>query len=161
MTLPDADSISTYGGPYANYGIGPVDPTTDLDANLFNKVIANVAMASRMADRCEVAIKTNSWNGATGTVSAWEAVWKGVSTTPPTVVHTATGTWTVTWPATVQDELLATHTVNLTSAFGAAQGTTALHVQAQASANVITFYVFSATGTLTDIASTVIRLRAR
>ena len=160
MTLPDADSLSTYGGPYANYGIGPVDPTTDLDANLFNKALANVAMMSRMVDRCDVLITTNA-TGLTATVTSWEAMWKGVTTTAPTVARSGTGIWTLTWPTAVQDELLVSHTLNLTSAAGAALGATALHVQAQASANVLTFYVFTAGGSLTDVSNTSIRLKAR
>lgn len=158
MTLPDADSLSTYGGPYANYGIGPVDPTTDLDANLFNKVIANVAMMSRMVDRCEVAFV---WNGSTATVSSWEAMWKGVTTTAPTVARSSTGLFVITWPSTVQDELLVSHTTNLVSAFGWAQGSTAFEVQAQASANTTTVYTFTGSGTLTDPTNATIRVRAR
>jgi len=158
MTLPDADSLSTYGGPYANYGTGPVDPTTDLDANLFNKLAATAAMASRMVDRCEVAFV---YSGSAATVSSFEAVWKGNSTTTPTITRTATGTFTITWPSSVQDELLASHALNLSSAFGWAQGATNYHLQASCAGNVITLYVFNTSGTLTDPTGITLRVRAR
>lgn len=158
MTLPDADSLSTYGGPYANYGVGPVDPTTDLDANLFNKMAATIAMASRMVDRCEVAF---TWNGASLSLSSWEAVWKGKTVTAPVLARSAAGTYTVTFPTSVQDELLVFHTLNFTSAFGWAQGSTAYDVQAQGSGNVLTLYVFNTSGTLTDPTNVTLRVRAR
>lgn len=157
MTLPDADSLSTFGGPYSNYGVAPVDPTTDVDAAFFNKMAADVAMASRMVSRCSVAF---AGSASAPTVASFEAVWKAATGTSPTPARTGTGTFTFTFPTSVNDELGVSHVLNLTSAEARAEGSTLYPCQASASGNVITVYVFNSAGALNDAVGVTIRVKA-
>ncbi len=159
MTLPESDTLSTYGGALANYGIGVVDPTTDRDADDANKAFASTAMMTRTAMRASI-----SFTGvaATPTVSAFEAVWKGGTVTSPTPSRTGAGIFTFTWPASVLDELGATHTLNLTSASGYAESSTAYHVQAvMTSANVVTVYVWDTSWVASDAVGATITVEMR
>lgn len=158
MTLPDADAISTFGAPYSNYGVDPVDPTTDLSAALFNKMAADVAMMSRMVRRCEVAFVGAA---SAPTVSSFEALWKAATVTSPTTARTGSGVFTFTFPASVLDELGETHVLNLTSAKAWAEGATAYHCQASATGAVITVNVFDMAGAANDAVGATIRVVAR
>ena len=158
MTLPDADSLANFGGALSNYLVDPVDPTTDLDASYWNALAATVAMGSRMFPRCEVAFTGAS---SAPTVSSFEAVWKGATETAPTTARTGAGVFTLTFPTSVNDELAVAHTLNLVSVRGWAEGSTAYHVQASASANVITVRVFDMAGAANDAVGATIRVEAR
>ncbi len=149
MTLPDADSLSTYGGQFENYLVDVVDPVTDLSADQFNQLSATVAMGSRMLPRCVVQFLGH---GTTPTLVGFEAQWKGTTVTAPTIAHSSTGVYTVTFGASVQDELLVSHTLNLVYGWGQAEGgAVAYVVSVTPVANVITFHVFLAsTAALND-----------
>lgn len=146
MTLPESDSLDTYGGEKNDYG-PVVDPTTDRAAADANKAFATVAMGSRMVPRVEVAFLGHA---TAPTVSAWEAVWKGTTTTAPVPAHSATGVYTLTFPSSVNDELIEAHVVNMQRAWGQAEGATAYHVQCSVSANVVTVRVFDMAGAAND-----------
>lgn len=154
MALPDAESVASLGGTKVNYGVAPVDPSTDVSSSNWNDVILDVASMSRVCPRSKLAF---TWTGTAVSVTAYEAMWKGGTATVPTGIRTGTGSFTFTYPATVTDENGGTHSVNLTSATGWAEGSTLIHVQASASANVVTVYTFNAAGTLTDSTNTVVR----
>lgn len=158
MPLPDSSSIDDFGGIFTDGPIGVVDPTCQMAASQGNNMSATVAMGSRMVPRCEV-----SFTGAivAPTTIAFEAVWKSKTPTIPTAARTGTGVFTFTFPASVSDELLAAHVLNLTSSWGFASGGTAYHVQASASANVLTVYVFTLAGTASDAVGATIRVQAR
>ena len=158
MPLPDSSSIDDFGGILSDYLIGVVDPSTDMSAAAGNSMSATVAMGSRMVPRCEV-----SFTGAAvaPVTVAFEAVWKSKTPTIPTAARTGTGVFTFTFPASVSDELLAPHVLNLTSAWGFASGGTAYHAQASASANVLTVYVFTLAGAASDAVGATIRVQAR
>lgn len=157
MTLPDADSLATYGGPYAD-ALPVRDPSTDMAAAKFNLLAATVAMGSRMLPRCEVAF---AGAASAPTVASFEAVWKGATGTSPTPARSGTGTFTFTFPTSVNDELGTAHVLNLTSARAWAEGATAYTCQASAAGNVITVYVFNSAGALNDAVGVTIRVAAR
>lgn len=97
MTLPNKATYATYGGELANYS--PVcDPTTDRDAWQMNEALSDTSAMTRMCPRAYVAF---SYSAGVVTVGDNDAVWG--NTTPPTVVRTATGTFLVTWPASITD----------------------------------------------------------
>lgn len=107
MTLPNSATYPTYGGEKADYS--PVaDPTTDLSAAQLNEARSDVAAMTRMIPRAYVA-----FSYATGvvTVADNDSVWGNA--TPPTVARTATGTFLITWPASIVDARGNTQTVNL------------------------------------------------
>lgn len=116
MTLPDRDTLATYGGPMANYS-DPVDPTTDEDAAWRNKYAANVAMMTRTITRA-----ARSFLGTTGGATqiadpssgfVHDALWGDGSSAKPVGTYVQTGVYEVAWPATVTDELGATHTLTI------------------------------------------------
>lgn len=159
MPLPSSDSLSSFGGPKSDFlGIAAIDPTTDISAADHNAMAATVAMGSRMVPRCEL-----RFTGIAGTpvVSAFEAVWKGATPTAPTPARTGVGVFTFTWPASVDDEIGGTHSVQLTSGWGFAEGATPYHVQVTPAANVLTVHVFTMAGAASDAVGAVIRVGAR
>lgn len=154
MTLPAKDDLASLGGTLTDYGVSVTDPTTDLSAAASNQFRADVAMMSRTAVRAWVRF---SGHATTPTIVASDAVW---GATPPTVAHAATGTYTVTWPATVSDALGVTQAVNFGCVVECAVDSQFL-ASAQAvltSANVVTVYTFNSAGSANDLAGTNIRL---
>lgn len=124
MTLPDKDSLSTYGGPLNNYS-DVVDPSTDEDSAWRNKYAANVAMMTHTITRC-----ARSFLGTTGGATAvadpstgfvHDAVWGSSSNVKPSVTHVATATYDAIWPTGVADELGEVHTISLQRAWAQAE----------------------------------------
>ena len=154
MTLPDVDDLASLGGELANYD--PVtDPNVELDATYDNKTRANVAGATQTQPRAIVQFACATANPMAIT-SHW-AVWGNDPSVAPTVSRSSAGRYQVTWPATVDDELGDTHTVNLVSGQGNAQSGTFLHVQCvKDQPNVWNIYLFDAAGTLVDSAGIVL-----
>ncbi len=151
VTLPDTDSFDTLGGELSNYA--PVeDPTTDLDADADNKTRLDVA---GMTETCARAWCCFVGNAATPTDPASNvhgAVWGSTAPVKPTVTRTGAGVYTITWPASVTDELSAAHTVNLRRAWWNVEGTTPYICTATPVANVVTFRVFTHAGVADDAA---------
>lgn len=121
MTLPDRDSISTYGGALANYG-AMVDPTTDEDAAWRNKYAANVAMMTHTITRSARTFLGTS-GGATSVADpstgfVHDAVWGDSSSVKPSVTHVQTGIYDIVYPSTVSDELAVDHSVAVRRAWG-------------------------------------------
>lgn len=160
MTAPDADSLATYGGARSNYGdLDSIDPSTDLGAAEFNLLACTAAMNSRMATRAEVVF---TGHATTPVYTSHEAVWKGTTATAPTIARSGAGIFTATFPSTVLDELGVSHTLNLTRAWGQAEGTTSYNVQCSAAANVITVRVFlDSSGAANDAAGVTLVVWAR
>ncbi len=122
MTLPDKDSLSTFGGAMSNYA-DAVDPTTDEDAAWRNKYVADVAMSTHTVTRA-----ARSFLGTTGGATAvadpssgfvHDALWGDAPGVKPSITHVSTGTYDAIWPTTVQDELGESHTVSVRRAWSA------------------------------------------
>lgn len=161
MGLPGITSLPSYGGALSDYS--PVaDSTTDRSATGTNPAYADVAAMTHSALR--------AWTRMTLSASApalvaWDATWKGnVTNVAPTLARSGVGTNTITYAATVFDEIpngspgytAAGFLLNLRAAFGTDRtGASALwHVRALVtSANVITVYTWNAAGALADMGS--------
>jgi hypothetical protein len=157
--FPESASLSEFGGVKSNYFVAPVDPTTDIDEDNWNYLICNAAMGSRMQPRCEAVF---TGHATTPVFVEFEAVWKGGTATSPVIARTGSGVFTVTYPASVNDELGEAHSVNLKRAWGQAEGTTSYTVQCSASANVVTVRVFlTSTGAANDAADVTLVVWAR
>lgn len=168
MPLPNISSLSDFGGAFANYA--PVtDPTTDEDAKYRNRYACDVAMMGHSAPRGFV--RFVAVNGAAPTdpsTYVHDAMWGSAAGVKPIVARTAEGMWTVTLPATVNDELTGedaslgggeTHSVSVRAAIAQATAVAGVlkHAVAEAtSANVITVRGFLADGTADDIAGSTI-----
>jgi hypothetical protein len=115
MTLPDDDTMGTYGGPY-NDAYPVEDPTTDLGAGSFNPLAGSTAAATHTAARAYVVI---TGNATTPTVLEHNSNWGNSNPVIPTLVRNGTGDITATWPTTVTAEDGTTRTLNFKRAFGA------------------------------------------
>lgn len=160
MSLPDIDSLSTYGGALNNST--PVeDPTTDRDANLANKAYANVAALTHTGIRAWCAFVGHATTPPDPVSNVHDAVWGNPPAVKPVVAKTGTGVYTVTFPATVQDELDATHSVNLRRAWASVEGTTPyLTTATVTSANVVTVRLFTDAGAANNAVATTITVYA-
>jgi len=151
MTLPDRDSIQTYGGPLANYPIDVIDPTTDEDAAWRNKYAANVAMMTHTITRGARSFLGTS-GGATSIADPssgfiHDAVWGDSSTVKPSVTHVQTGIYDIISPSTVTDELATSHSVAIRRAWGNIEQTGSTLCVAQAkvtAAQTIRIYTYKA-----------------
>jgi len=160
MTLPDVDSLSNYGGALSDYF--PVeDPTTDRAAAAANQGYASAAAATHTIGRSWVRFVTSATAPALTTVNSNDAVWGNAIGVLPVLARVSAGLFTITWPATVIDELGATHTINLRRAEIMAEGGTLIPVQCTVTAaNVVTVYVFTTAGAASDQAGTTLHLQA-
>jgi hypothetical protein len=159
MTLPNRDSLSTFGGTlgagYTDFS-APIDPTTDLPAASLNQALADVAAMTRTAVRAWARF-TPAGSSTPVLVNHW-ALWGTGSPVAPVVARTTTGIFTVTWPVQVQDDIttigadgyVGPQTLNLLAAHGNTEGATFFAVQASASANVATVWTFGTGNTLAD-----------
>lgn len=167
MTAPDIDTLSSYGG--ALNDLAPViDPTTDRPADGANPAYASIAALTHCGPRASARI---TWAGTgTPTLTTHEEQWNNGNNAAPTVARTGVGLGTLTYPATVLDEIpsgspgynASGHALNMRFALGGCEDQATLyHVQAYPSApNVISFAIFNSSGTLVDPASSVIVLVA-
>lgn len=149
MTLPDRDTLATYGGEMQNY-TDPVDPTTDEEAEWRNKYAANVAMMTHTVTRA-----FRSFLGTTGGGTAisdpssgfvHDALWGDSPSYKPGVTHIATGTYDVIFPTQVLDELSAAHTLQIRRAWAQAEspdGTLRLATAKVTSAQKVRVYTYA------------------
>jgi hypothetical protein len=137
MTLPAIDTLDNYGGEKEDYA-SVEDPTTDRAAADANQAYASVAMMTRTVCRAWLRF---TGDATTPVLLDWDAVWKGSTVTDPVIAQIATGIYTITWPATVQDELGETHTLNLQAASCSTEGNWAFCSAAVTSANVVTVFI--------------------
>ncbi len=144
--------INDLGGTMVDYE-PVIDPTTDMPAAFGNALNCSVAMMSHTAPRALARVTTGANTGAMVLVSA-DAMWG--NTVPPTPAFVSLGTFTLTYPATVNDEIVPpnAHTLNFRYAFANHRSAAAFFVvQAKVtSANVITFTVRDSTLALVNTA---------
>ncbi len=151
--LPDVATLADdLGGTMANYQ-DVEDPTTDLDAGFDNSSRCNVAMMSHTAARSWARVTTGATTGAMVLV-AHDAVWGNSLSYAPIQARSATGTFTLTYPAAVNDELAVEHTVNFRGGWANHRSASAAFFVnvIRTSANVLTFYVRDSTFALVDTA---------
>lgn len=150
---PDvATLINDLGGVLSNYS-NVEDATTDLDASFDNNSRCMAAMMSHTAPRSWARVTTAATTAAMVLVKH-DAMWGNSLGVAPTIARVSLGTFTITYPASVNDELSVAHTVNLRwASANHRSATAALFVQAvPTSANVITFTVRDSTFALVDTA---------
>jgi len=157
MTAFTGDSLATYGGAINDYS-PVVDPTVDRSAAGMNPALAATASMTHTAPRAWCRFTLNGT--AAPVLVAHDAMWGNGIAVAPVVVRTGTGTVTVTWPTTVQDEIqvgapgyTGPTPLNLRGGWANARGTTAYQRNLDVtSANVATLYVFNAAGSAADTA---------
>lgn len=152
VQLPDQFSFTNAGGAKEDYALGPIDPLTDRVATEVNLALCAVAQSTRSIPRGYVKFTTAATTGALVLVS-WDAVWKGATSTAPTLSRSSAGVFLVTFPATVSDEQgdATTHTVNIKGAVASNEDNFGFIRCKPSSANVITVRLADTTGTPADL----------
>lgn len=152
MTLPAKDDLASVGGAINDYRPVP-DPTVERSAAFDNTIAADVVAATWTITRAFAAFVA----GASPALSSHDAVWGTGAGVAPVVAKTATGVFTVTWPATVNDVLGVSQSVNLRRAWPSLEGTTPGFATATVtSPNVVTVRTFNSSGVANDLTGTII-----
>lgn len=172
MTAPDIDDAS---GNYAMPPLGfndylPVtDPTTDQTAGQnntgnpgANQQMTSTAAMTHTSRRCWARFLGNATTPTIAVSNGHDAHWGSGSPVKPTVAHTGTGTYTMTWPATVTDALGQSHTVNLRWAKVQVEGATPYWPPqcSVTSPNVVTVYTFDTGHSANDLVGVTIFVEA-
>ncbi len=158
MTVPDVDTLATYGGAMQNYA--PVeDPSTDRDASAANQSYASTAAMTHTAARSVIRFTAAATSLAMAIVSH-DSVWGNSVAVVPVPARTSIGLFTITVPATITDDLGVLHTVALRGATCTPEGTVPYFCTASVSANVITVRIFTSGAALDNAAGVTFNLVA-
>lgn len=145
MGFPTRVSRQAMGPTYKNrYRVR--DNEREIGEGIFNLLFWQT---SGMNVVCDLAWATLQANGAL--VAAGEA-WDPKALVNPTPGHPATGTYTLTYPATAADETGELVPVSFHAAIPVPQTDLDLRATAKVTGTVVTVYVRDAAGTLTDCA---------
>ncbi len=156
MTLPEIDTLTTYGGGLNDYS-PPVDPTTDRPAAGANAAYASMAAMTATATRAWVRM---TLNGASApTLVAHNSNWGNQLAVAPVLTRSGAGILIVTWPTTVTDQILpgtpgyfGPHTLNLRAGLANVRFLSVAWLSfAVVSANAATIYICNTSGVLTDV----------
>lgn len=143
MPLPTSQGLSDLGGIITDYS-PVINPSTDLSAAFDTKSRATVAEMSRTASRAFIQFTL----GTSPTINQWDDNWGNGISYLPVVAHTATGTYTITWPLTIVDALGATISTNFRVALASVNwdgaATIGILNTKVSSANVVTLKTYSA-----------------
>jgi hypothetical protein len=158
MPLPNRSTASLFDADNKinNANVPPAVQQTDWDNTKLAPAISDVAALGLTAPRFWARVTLAASTGAL-VLLAWEAVWKNVTTTTPTLARSSAGVFTVTVPTVVSDEYDASLglTNNITVALQGAQAnlesTVFGFVNASASGNVITLHTADSSGSANDL----------
>lgn len=151
-------SVDDYGGIRVDKSV-VTNPTTQLSANQFDRLIEDVAQMTRTASKVDVRFNTTATAGPVAvTVIAGQSQWGTGSGQYPTITKTATGVYSVAWPTSYADALVGTsadavsetEVLALEYARGDVMSNLDAIVRCTASANVVTAYVRTG-GALSDL----------
>lgn len=150
MALPSIlDPEDSFGLPKENYG-EVRNPRTDFSATEYEEMAVSVSMLSYASPRGWVVV---SGSASAGTlVRDHRAMWGESSSVVPTCTAAATGTYTVTWPASVQDlnptaSSVTTTAVQLKAATVTIHSTSGQATAIVSAANKVTVYTKTKLGT--------------
>ena len=160
MSLPNIATLASYGGALVDYQ-QPLDPTTDRPASAVNPAYADTSAMTHTAFRAWARFRWDTTLTPTCVLVAHDAVWGNGPALAPTLARLSAGVFTVTWPATVADEIPSgqpgaspARTVALRGGRGNSRGSAVLyHCTVSTVANVLTLHVFDSTGLANDAAN--------
>lgn len=154
MTFPSKDTIGTYGGVLNDYA-PVVDASTDRPASGVNQAYGSVAAMTHNAPRAFCRLVLAATTGALALASPYphDAAWGNSVGVQPTLARTSAGVFTITWPASVTDEIGNSQAVSFRYAIGALEGPNAGDIACSVtSPNVVTLYAFNVAGAANDFA---------
>ena len=150
MALPSVlDPEDSFGLPKENYG-EVRNPRTDFSATEYESMAVSVSMLSYTTPRAWVIVSGSATAGSL--VKDHRALWGEASAVVPTCTATATGTYTITWPASVQDlnptaSSVTTTAVQLYTTMVTIHSTSGQATAIVSAANKVTVYTKTAAGT--------------
>ena len=155
MTAPDIDTVADYGGALENYA--PVeDPTTDQDADAANEWKASTAAMTHTATRAWVRMVSQAATPTSPSTNLYDSMWGSDLSVAPTFARTGVGVYTITWPATVTDELGEPHALNIRWGRGSLENQAAVVCVEPTTVNSVTVRLFDMAGAAADYAGKVI-----
>lgn len=156
--LPQSNSLSNFGGIKTDYS-QIVSVATDWSADNVNSAFGDVAAMSRTAIRTFAQFITSA---TAPTLVNFDAVWKTNTPTLPVIVRTGAGIFTVTYPASVTDELGNAQSLNLRSGVGNISSTSTFGFcnVVVSSSNVLTIYLANVAGSANDLVGVTIQVYA-
>jgi hypothetical protein len=153
MALPGVAAVATYGSVLKDYS-AISDSSTDRPAAGTNPSYSDVAAMTHTAPRLWVRMTLLS-AGTTPTLVGWDAVWNNGINAAPVLARSSAGVFTITVPATVQDEVpsnmpgyIGPVTVNLRGGWANDRaGSTAWYAAKiiPTAANILTLYFYKNT----------------
>lgn len=152
MTFPSKDTIGTYGGVLNDYA-AVVDNSTDRPAAGANQAYGSIAAMSHTAPRAFARLVLAASTGALALASpyAHDSAWGNSAGVQPALARTSAGIFTVTWPATITDEIGNLQTLAFRYASAGIEGNNAGNISAAAtSANIVTLWTFTSAGVASD-----------
>lgn len=147
-------TIGNYGGPYSDFE-SRTNPETDMPADYGNRLLEDEAQMTATSLKALVVFNTTSVAAPTTVTPTMRSQWGSGAAQLPTVAKTATGRYTITFPASYTDALSVVETV----AFYSAQAHTVaadpdddtLAQVLTIAGNVITIKTEATPGTLADV----------
>jgi len=103
--LPSVASLSTYGGALNDYS-PPIDASTDRPAAGANPAYGDTAAMTHTAIRGWA--RFTPAGSSTPTLASHDETWNNGNNSAPTIARSEEGIYTLTYPATVYDEIPAT-----------------------------------------------------
>jgi hypothetical protein len=152
--LPKVASLANYGSALNNYS-ATVDSSTDRDAAGANPAYGDTAGMTHTATRAWARfVPAGSSAPSFATTNARDEVWNNGNNVAPTLARSSTGIYTLTYPATVFDEIPSTlpgatpagFAVNLRAALCNVEPGSTTNYDARAiitAANVITVQIYT------------------
>lgn len=144
--------LAAYGGPYGD-ARPQSDPLTQVAADSLNLLLDDAAQLTRMPWRVVARFTTDGASNPS-VIDYGKTLWGTGTSYKPTVAHTSTGIWTVTFAASYTDGNGNSEALSLTDADAKQErlsaGFTPRLVYGRASANTVLVYVYDIAGALTD-----------
>lgn len=152
MALPGIATLDTYGG-IKQDAYPLTDPTTDMSAAEGNAAFSDVAMMTACCMRAWVQFSVAS---STPTLVAHNAMWGTGAGVAPVIARSTTGVYTITWPATVQDQLSNSFTLALRAcSFAFVSGTYLVTISVLNNVATVSFFTTASTPSATDPTCTI------
>jgi hypothetical protein len=150
--LPENSSFNDFGGSKVDYS-AVVDSSTDRSSTQVNAAFCASAMMTRTAPR----VWFDFIAGVNPSITQWEAVWKGATSTPPVITYYGTGLYGIAFPSTISDELGGTHSVSFKYAMASVIGNATNFAFTTITTNTILIYTYASlvTNDLTGLTVTV------
>ncbi len=151
--MADPRKIDNYGGVFSD-AFSVEDPTTEISSSFDNRLHEDVAQMTCTTTKVMVQFPTTTAGAPATVVATAGRSHAGTSSgLLPTVSKTATGRYTLTFPASFADALQVTETLSLTFARGQVASTSSFgHVQCTAAgANVVLVAIVDLAGSATDL----------